>query len=141
MSRLRKQIQELKNRGPSDGLGGLLSGLERLSRGALLVGSLEAEEGTDLRALGDRLRKEIASGAGLVAVRSGKKTTLLAVVTDDLVEGKVLKADEIVRRAASEVGGTGGGKPHLAMAGVGDPERAQEALEAGRRHMTAALSG
>lgn len=141
MNKLRKQIQELKNRGPGDALAGLLSGLETRRGGALLVGTLDAEEGTDIRALGDRLRQQIRSGAGLVAVRLGKKTTLLAVVTDDLVEQKRIQADAIVRAAATAVGGNGGGRPHLAMAGIGDPDRAEEALEAGRRYMTAALDG
>jgi alanyl-tRNA synthetase len=140
-AKLRKQIQELKNRGPEDALAGLMNGLRRLGRGSLLVGTLEVEEGTDLRALGDRIRQRISSGAGLIAVRAGEKTTLLAVVTDDLVEGKLLKADDIVRKAASQVGGSGGGRPHLAMAGVGDPRRTDEALEAGRSLMTSALTG
>jgi alanyl-tRNA synthetase len=139
-SRLRKQVQELKARAPGEDLAGLLAGMERLPGGACLTGELPAGEDGDLRALGDRLRKQIGTGAGLVAVRGAKKTTLLAVVTDDLVEKGGLRADEIVREAASAAGGSGGGKAHLAMAGVADPERIAEALEAGRRRIRAALA-
>jgi len=139
LRRLQKQVQELKSRGPGDALAGLFEGAQALPGGSLLCGSLEAEEGTDLRALGDRLRERLKSGAGLVAVRAGKKTTLLAVVTDDLVRDGKLRADEVVRAAAAAVGGSGGGKPHLAMAGIGDPERTAEALNAGRDRIQAAL--
>ncbi len=140
-SRLRKQIQELKEKGPQDESDALFQGIQRLPGGACLTGRMEAEEGSDLRALGDRIRKRLGTGAALVAIRAGKKTTLLAIVTDDLVEQGRLKADLVVREAASAVGGSGGGRPHLAMAGMGDPERTDEAIEAGRRMIAAALGG
>ena len=79
------------------------------------------------------MRGQLGTGAALLAVTAGKKVTLLAVVTDDLVAAGTLRADEIVRAAAAAVGGSGGGKPHLAMAGVGDPGRVDEAMAAGRR--------
>ena len=47
--------------------------------------------------------------------------------------------DELVRVAAAAVGGSGGGKPHLAMAGVGDPGQVDAALAAGRVRIEQAL--
>ena len=141
LAKLRKQVQELKSRGPDDLLGALVAGASSLPAGRCLVGTLDVEEGTDLRALGDRLCGQLGSGAALIAVTVGKKVTLLAVVSDDLVAGKAVRADEIVRAAASAVGGSGGGKPHLAMAGVGDPTRVDEALAAGRAILASGLGG
>jgi alanyl-tRNA synthetase len=140
IARLRKQVQELRSRGPTDALASLLEKLERIDGTSCLVGELDAEEGTDLRALGDRVRQRLASGAGLVAVHSGAKLTLVAVVTDDLIQKGLLSADALVREAAAAASGSGGGRPHLAMAGVGDPTRVGDALEAGRRKIRAALS-
>jgi alanyl-tRNA synthetase len=51
------------------------------------------------------------------------------VVTDDLVKQGTLKAGDIVREAAAVMGGRGGGKPHLAQAGGGDPAKLEQALE------------
>jgi len=59
------------------------------------------------------------------------KHTLFAFVTDDLI-GRGVRADTIVREIASVVGGRGGGRPHMAQAGVEDPERIDEALRMGR---------
>jgi len=59
------------------------------------------------------------------------KHTLFAFVTDDLI-GRGIRADVIVREIASVVGGRGGGRPHMAQAGVEDPERIDEALRMGR---------
>jgi alanyl-tRNA synthetase len=55
------------------------------------------------------------------------KHALLVVVTDDLRERGV-RADDIVREIAAVAGGKGGGKPHMAQAGIPDGSRIAEAL-------------
>jgi alanyl-tRNA synthetase len=47
-------------------------------------------------------------------------------VTDDLI-AQGLKAGEIVNAIAATAGGKGGGRPHFASAGVGDPDRLRDA--------------
>jgi alanyl-tRNA synthetase len=48
-------------------------------------------------------------------------------VTDDLRE-KGMRADTLVRTVAAIAGGKGGGKPHMAQAGVPDASRLAAAL-------------
>ena len=55
------------------------------------------------------------------------KVSLLVVVTKDLV-GR-LKAGELIKEMATEVGGTGGGRPEMAQAGGKNPEGLSTALE------------
>lgn len=138
--RLRKQVQELKAKGPADWWGPLRDKMESTPGGQLLVGELDVEEGTDLRGLADQIRGQLGSGAGLLLVRSGGKVTLVAMATDDLVQKGTIRADALVREAAQVAGGSGGGKPHLAMAGVRDESKVADALAAGRRSLVAALS-
>ena len=138
LARLRKQIKDLKARGGDDPLAAL--SIEPMAKGGLLVSTLEVEEGTDLRAFGDRVRTRLGRGAGLLAIRSGGKSTLLAVVTDDLIAEGKLRADEVIKTAVEAVGGRGGGKPHLAMAGIADEARVDEALKAGADKLRGALS-
>jgi alanyl-tRNA synthetase len=52
---------------------------------------------------------------------------LLAVVTDDLI-GKGVRADAVIREVAKLAGGKGGGRPHMAQASTGEPEKAEGAL-------------
>ena len=59
------------------------------------------------------------------------KHTLFAFVTDDLI-GRGVRADAVVCEIAAVVGGRGGGRPHMAQAGVEDPDRIDEALRLGR---------
>ena len=65
---------------------------------------------------------------------------LIAAVTDDLVAEKKLRADELVRAVAQVTGGSGGGKPHLALAGGKDAGKLAAALDEARRRITEALA-
>jgi alanyl-tRNA synthetase len=53
----------------------------------------------------------------------------LAVVSDDL-RARGVRADAIVRDVAALAGGRGGGKPHMAQAGIPDASRMADALAA-----------
>ena len=93
---------------------------------------LRARNADDARKWGDAFLKEKASGVAVVSADLPEgKHTLFAFVTDDLI-GRGVRADAVVREIASLVGGRGGGRPHMAQAGVEDPERIDEALQMGR---------
>ncbi len=84
-----------------------------------------------LQALGDAVREALGSGVALLgAALADGKGALLVVVTDDARE-RGLRADTVVRDVAATVGGRGGGKPHMAQAGV-DAAQIDTALAAGR---------
>src|SRR5574341_773509 len=81
-----------------------------------------------MRALADQLRDKLQSGVvALGAATEDGKVSLLVVVTKDLI-GK-LKAGDLIKAMAAEVGGTGGGRPEMAQAGGKDPSRLDAALE------------
>jgi alanyl-tRNA synthetase len=85
----------------------------------------------EIRDWGDRYRD---GGARRVAVVGAElpegRFTLFAFVSDDLL-GEGIRADSIIREMAERVGGKGGGRPHMAQAGVGDPSALDEALRSG----------
>jgi alanyl-tRNA synthetase len=81
------------------------------------------------------------SGVGLLAARSGAKASLLAFVTDDLVESRGLSADALIKEVAPILGGGGGGRAQLATAGGKDPDRIPEALRHGRDVLGRMLDG
>jgi len=93
---------------------------------------LRARNADDARKWGDAFLTEGASGVAVVSADLPEgKHTLFAFVTDDLIT-RGIRADAVVREIASVVGGRGGGRPHMAQAGVEDPERIDEALRMGR---------
>jgi alanyl-tRNA synthetase len=89
---------------------------------------IEAADVEELRYTGDKLREKLKSGVGLLGAVIGDKATLVCVVTDDLIQSRSLKAGDIVRKAAEIMGGSGGGKPHQAIAGGKDASKLDEAL-------------
>jgi alanyl-tRNA synthetase len=106
----------------------LIHAAERLNGARIVVGDVDAVDSKELQAIGDALRERLQSGVAVVsATMSDGKGSLLVVVTDDLRE-KGLRADNLVRAVAAIAGGKGGGKAHMAQAGVPDAARLPDAL-------------
>jgi alanyl-tRNA synthetase len=83
-----------------------------------------------LQALGDALREQLGSGvAALGATLDDGKSTLLVVATDD-ARDRGVRADAVIKELALLAGGRGGGKPHMAQAGIPDATRLPDALAA-----------
>jgi alanyl-tRNA synthetase len=126
---LDRKIRKAKTASAAAGLDNLLSQVREV-RGVRWVASrVEVSGIEELRALGDRLRSGLKSGVGVLGTVMDGKITFLCVVTDDMIQDRDLKAGEIVKQVASVAGGSGGGRPHLALAGGKDASRFQEALE------------
>jgi len=82
----------------------------------------------ELQALGDAIREKLGSGVGVLAASfDDGKNALLVVVTDDLRERGV-NAGNLIKDLAAAAGGRGGGKPHMAQAGIPDAARFGDAL-------------
>ena len=79
-----------------------------------------------MRALADQLRDKLKSGVVALGAANDGKVSLLVVVTKDLI-GR-LKAGDLIKEMAAEVGGTGGGRPEMAQAGGKDPAKLDAAL-------------
>ncbi len=90
---------------------------------------LKARDADDARAWGDEFIEGGSGVAVLAAELPEEKVTLFAFVTDDLIQ-RGLKADAVIREVAAIAGGRGGGRPHMAQAGVGDNNKVGEALDA-----------
>ena len=80
-----------------------------------------------MRALADQLRDKLKSGVVALGAANDGKVSLLVVVTKDLIAR--LKAGDLIKAMAVEVGGTGGGRPEMAQAGGKDPAKLDAALE------------
>jgi alanyl-tRNA synthetase len=93
----------------------------------LLVAKLEGADAKTLRDTMDKLKDKLKTAAViLLAAVDGDKVNIAAGVTADTV-GKV-KAGELANFVAQQVGGKGGGKPDMAMAGGTDAAALPAAL-------------
>ena len=93
----------------------------------VLAARLEGADAKTLRDTMDKLKDKLKTAVIVLAAVEGDKVQIAAGVTADSM-GKV-KAGELVNFVASQVGGKGGGKADMAMAGGTDPSKLGEALK------------
>ena len=125
---LERSLDELRRRVAALETSDLSSEAHDVAGVRVVARRTEAEDVPSLRAMADGLRESLGSGVGVLGADIGGKVSFIAVVTDDLIKGRGLKAGDIVRGVAQLAGGSGGGKPHLAQAGGRDPGKLDEAL-------------
>ena len=87
----------------------------------VLAARLDGADAKALRDTMDKLKDKLKTAAIVLAAVDGAKVQLAAGVTADSM-GKV-KAGELVNFVAQQVGGKGGGKPDMAMAGGTDASK------------------
>ncbi|MCK5697513.1 MAG: alanine--tRNA ligase [Gammaproteobacteria bacterium] len=92
----------------------------------VLSAKLDGVDAKGLRNTMDQLKSKLGSCAIVLAVVNGDKVSLAAGVSKDSI--KRIKAGDLVNSVASQIGGKGGGRPDMAMAGGNQPENLQKAL-------------
>ncbi len=138
---LRKAVAASSKLGLEAQFAQLAAGATQEANGRWVVARLETDgEANAMRDAADKLRGALGRGAAVLAIVNEEKLTFLAAVSDDLVAEKKLRADELVRAVAMVTGGSGGGKPHLSLAGGRDMGKLDEALELARTKLREALS-
>ncbi|HEX9611708.1 MAG TPA: DHHA1 domain-containing protein, partial [Gemmatimonadales bacterium] len=115
--RLEKRVEQLIKRAPS----GMGSGdTIRIGEIDVLLAEMDTDDRRDIEAFVDAQR----AGANRIVLvfSTGNRPGIHVGVTDDLV-GHGVKAGELVNAIAAVSGGKGGGRPHFASAGAGDPAK------------------
>jgi alanyl-tRNA synthetase len=93
----------------------------------VLSAQLEGADAKVLRETLDQLKNKLKTAAIVLASVQDGKVQLAAGVTADVISK--VKAGDLVNFVAQQVGGKGGGKPDLAMAGGTDPKGLAVALQ------------
>ncbi len=124
---LEKRLDEAR-KGGGDQVRELVSSATSLDGLKLVSSMIAAPDAKTLQSLGDALREQLGSGvAALGATFDDGKSTLLVVATDD-ARDRGVRADAVIKELAAAAGGRGGGKPHMAQAGVPDASKIPSAL-------------
>jgi alanyl-tRNA synthetase len=123
---LEKEIAALKGKLASAQGDELMSQAVNVKGVQVLAATLAGADAKTLRETMDKLKDKLKTAAIVLAAVDGGKVQIAAGVTADVM-GRV-KAGELVNFVASQVGGKGGGKPDMAMAGGTDPANLPQAL-------------
>jgi alanyl-tRNA synthetase len=105
----------------------------------VLAARLDGVDAKALREALDRLKDSLGSAVVVLASESEGRVNLAAGVTKDLTDR--LKAGDLIREVAAQVGGKGGGRADMAQAGGSDPAGIPAALELVHRWVGERLAG
>ena len=115
---LEKELQQLKQKLASAAGADMAANAVEVAGVKLLATQLDGVDPKALRDLVDQLKQKLGSGVILLATEADGKIALAAGVTKDLT-GKV-KAGDLLKMVAEQVGGRGGGRPDFAQGGGTD---------------------
>ncbi|MDP7621327.1 MAG: DHHA1 domain-containing protein, partial [SAR324 cluster bacterium] len=124
-----KEVQSLRSKAALAGISELVAQAEEVEGVSVLAREIEADSADTLRNIGHSVREQISSGIAWLAATMDEKSTLLCVVSDDLIQ-RGIKAGDMVNEVAKLADGRGGGKPNMAQAGIKAPEKLPSALAA-----------
>ena len=124
---LEKELKQRKKTGSSFNVKSLVDGGKSVGKQTVVVKMTDATSMDELKDLGDTLLGGLKSGIGVLGAE-GEKPMVVIVVTQDLVKTGV-KAGALAKSIGAEMGGGGGGKPHLATAGGRDSAALKFAMD------------
>ncbi len=123
---LEKELARLKSKLAASQGDDLSSQAVEINGVKVLAAALEGADAKSLRETLDKLKDKLKSAVIVLAAVEGGKVQLAAGVTADAT-GRV-KAGDLVNHVAQQVGGKGGGRADMAMAGGTDPAGLPAAL-------------
>ena len=123
---LEKTVEQLKSKLASSAGSDLAASARTVNGVKVLAAELEGADAKTLRTTMDQLKDKLQSAVIVLAAVNDGKVQLAAGVTKD--QTSKVKAGELVNFVAGQVGGKGGGKPDMAMAGGSEPGKLGEAL-------------
>jgi alanyl-tRNA synthetase len=145
VSELRERVRELEREARSGAARSAVD-VEQLAGQAVeldgarvLAAPVQVPDGKALLELADRLKNKLGEAAIVLGSAGQGRVEIIVSVTPGVV-GRGVRAGEIVKLAAAEVGGGGGGRDTLARAGGKDPAKLDQALTAARVAIESALT-
>jgi alanyl-tRNA synthetase len=125
---LEKELSSFQDKLSYQELSNLLPFVREVKGVKVLSAKVDGKDVKQLREFVDQLKVKIGSGIVLLGGQSQNKVSLLMGVTSDLTQR--YRANELIKKIALHIGGTGGGRPDFAQAGGTDSKKLDEALKA-----------
>lgn len=123
---LERDIDRLQQRLASQAGNELVDQAQSVNGVSVLSAHIDGE-GESLRETVDQLKNKLGSAIVVLASVSDGQVRLVAGVTQDVTDR--VRAGELIKSVAEQVGGRGGGRPDFAQAGGNDPQALPQALE------------
>ena len=123
---LEKELDQLKAKMASSAGSDLAARAKEVGGIKLLACAVDDFDPKALRETVDQLKNKLVTAVVLLISTAGGKVSIVAGVSKDLTDR--IKAGELANMVATQVGGKGGGRPDMAMAGGSDVEAVPAAV-------------
>jgi len=127
---MEKKIKQLKTEGAVGSRADIQEISEEVNGIPFIRQQVKVSNSGELKAMADSYRDRIGSGVVVLVANINGKVSIVSSVTKDVINERSLSAGDIVRELAPIVDGSGGGKPHFAMAGGKNIARMKDVLSA-----------
>ena len=124
--RTEKELEQLKTKQASQAGADLAKQAEQINGVNVVVQQIDNVDAKALRTMVDDLKNQLGTAIIVFGSVVDDKVNLIVGVTRDLTDK--VKAGELVGEMAQHVGGKGGGRPDMAMAGGSEPQHLSNAL-------------
>ena len=124
--RTEKELEQLKTKQASQAGADLAKQAEQINGVNVVVQQIDNVDAKALRTMVDDLKNQLGTAIIVFGSVVDDKVNLIVGVTKDLTDK--IKAGELVGEMAQHVGGKGGGRPDMAMAGGSEPQHLSNAL-------------
>ncbi len=124
---LSKEISTLKSKMSGSLLDEFIKDAREIDGVKFVAAKVKVENPGELKKMGDQIINKLGSGIGILLSEINNKVSIIVVVSKDLT--KKYPAGKIVSKVAEIVGGKGGGRPNMAMAGGKDVTKIDVALK------------
>jgi alanyl-tRNA synthetase len=125
---LERELSSFQDKLSHQEISNLISFAKEMKGVKVVSAKVDGKDIKRMREFVDQLKIKIGSGIILLGGQSENKVSLIMGVTSDLT-GRY-NANELIKKIALHIGGTGGGRPDFAQAGGTDSKRLDEALKA-----------
>jgi len=125
---LEKELSSFQDKLSHQELTNLLPSIREVKGVKVLSAKVDGKDVKRMREFVDQLKVKMGSGIILLGGQSQNKVSLILGVTSDLTHR--FNANELIKKIALLIGGTGGGRPDFAQAGGTDSKKLDEALKA-----------
>ena len=125
---LERELSSFQDKLSDQELSSLLPSIREIKGVKVLSAKVDGKDIKRMREFVDQLKGKMGSGIILLGGESQNKVSLIMGVTSDLTHR--FNANELIRKIALHIGGTGGGRPDFAQAGGTDSKKLDEALKA-----------
>lgn len=129
LKNLTKEVSDLKAAAAASQIDGLFETAQEVDGISIITAFFSGTDSEALRSMCEKIRDKAPNAVAAICTQSEGKTTL-AVSVGKQAQQKGLKAGVLVKAIAAIAGGNGGGKPDMAMAGIKDSSKIDEALNA-----------